>query len=331
MSASERPSPGEQRMGVKALPPFDQAIIPSYRKAYEASGTQIADQCLNSRMAWNLVYDYRCLASEGLLSLISPGGPYCGPHFTHPLGHLDAAKLRRILAQILPIFQQEGWALRAMFVDEAALPLYEACCPEGLKITSNPAYSDYLYEAEALRSLKGRSYRSKRNHVNRFWRSYPHATIRPLLPSDKEAALHLSKDWSQERDIDPTDPEAGDLPAIAALFDAMPSLDVKGLAIDIAGSLRAFSMGSLNSHGVGFIHFEKADTSFEGLYTVINQAMAQGPMAEAIRLNREEDMGLPGIRKAKQSYKPLGWVLKYQIDFAEAALAQLAAPLGGTS
>ena len=92
----------------------------------------------------------------------------------------------------------------------------------------------------------------------------------------------------------------------------MPWLDVRGGCIRIDGKLAAFALGSLLNGDTAVIHFEKADAAYDGLYAAINMLVLKNAFPEVKWVNREEDMGIPGLRKAKESYNPVRQVHKYE-------------------
>ena len=96
------------------------------------------------------------------------------------------------------------------------------------------------------------------------------------------------------------------------LFREMHRLDVRGGCIRIDGKLAAFALGSELNGDTAVIHFEKADAAYDGLYAAINQMVLQNAFPDVRWVNREEDMGILGLRKAKESYGPVRQVHKYE-------------------
>ena len=164
---------------------------------------------------------------------------------------------------------------------------------------------EYVYAIDDLADLKGKKYQPKRNHINRFLAEYPDAVIRPLDESTLPDAKNLADRWYQRR----TDEEdAGmELVALNRAFTHWQALGLEGLVLYVGSQAVAMTMGSFLGEDTVDVHFEKADLDYNGAYAVINRAFARHireKYPQVKFLNREEDMGLEGLRKAKLSYYP---------------------------
>ena len=164
---------------------------------------------------------------------------------------------------------------------------------------------EYVYAIDDLADLKGKKYQPKRNHINRFLAEYPDAVIRPLDEGTLPDAKNLADRWYQRR----TDEEdAGmELVALNRAFTHWQALGLEGLVLYVGGQAVAMTMGSFLGEDTVDVHFEKADLDYNGAYAVINRAFARHireKYPQVKFLNREEDMGLEGLRKAKLSYHP---------------------------
>lgn len=292
-------------MNFRDLKPLTVADRDLYQKYFQLSKTKLADSCFNSRIAWDAGYGYRWFEAGECLCTVSDGGLFTDPHMYLPIGNLTTENLQKILPLAMQLFKNEQWDLQVLFIDEeyrdvfAAVPNYE------IKWDCDEAFSDYLYDAENLRQLKGKNYRQKRNHVNKFLREYSGYTYRKLCASDREQAVSLTRTWCIDKDVDCRDITASDLPAIRTIFDNFEQLDIKGGAILIDEQIIAFAIGSQLCEEYGVIHFEKAHPDYDGLYSVINQWVLQEEFPTIKYVNREEDMGIEGIRTAKESYWPV--------------------------
>ena len=100
---------------------------------------------------------------------------------------------------------------------------------------------------------------------------------------------------------------------IERIFRDWEKLDLRGGAIRLDGKIVAFSIGSIGQPDTAHIHFEKADTDYDGLYVALCKYVAASAFPEVRFINREEDMGLPGLRQSKESYFPVAMVHKYKI------------------
>ena len=166
---------------------------------------------------------------------------------------------------------------------------------------------DYVYAIDDLADLKGRKYQKKRNHLNRFRQAHPDARIVPLSESNRVAAFQLAEQWYEERCAhDPDHEHHLEHTALHRAFAFYAQLGMEGVVLEENGAVLAFAMGSRLNHDTFDIHFEKAlDT--DGAYAAVNQGFAaylREKYPDVLWLNREDDMGLEGLRKAKLSYNP---------------------------
>lgn len=291
---------------------FSTQDAPLYNHLHQLSQSEISDSCLNSRVAWNAGFYYKKAQIADCLCLISDGGVFTTPHVTWPIGRVDADRLQIVIDELWPVFQKNHWPFRLMYIDEINLNLLRMLKGYDVQISYDPAYSDYLYDADSLRQLSGKALHSKRNYTNRFVRTHPDYDYRNITGDDREEALALVKAWCDEKGLDCRNLAMSDYRAIRELFDNFDRLDIRGGAIRTGGRLVAFSLGSLIGEDTAVIHFEKADSAIPGLYAAINKMVLEHAFPEARFVNREEDMGIPGLRKSKQSYGPLRMICKYE-------------------
>ena len=201
--------------------------------------------------------------------------------------------------------------MRILYIDERHLPLFESPKRYSIQISHNTCFSDYVYYAASLVSLAGKSLHAKRNHVNRFFREHPDYSYSTLSIDDSDECLTLVSEWCAERNLDCRDLRQSDFRAIRALFENFDRLSVRGGLIRVDGEIVAFAMGS-RCRSTGMIHFEKAKTEMTGLYAAINKLVVEHEFSDCLEINREEDMGIEGLRKAKQSYGPTRMIHKYE-------------------
>ncbi len=165
--------------------------------------------------------------------------------------------------------------------------------------------SDYIYLAEDLRSLAGRKYQPKRNHLNRFTSRYNYR-YEPLAPKHFAECLRLEAAWRATR-TSSGDSEAmrHEERALREAFDHWAELDLRGGVLYVEEQLVAFTYGSAINYDTFDCHIEKADTRFEGVFAAINKLFVESLPAQFTYVNREEDMGLEGLRRSKLSYYPV--------------------------
>jgi hypothetical protein len=181
-----------------------------------------------------------------------------------------------------------------------------------LKVQDDRNTADYVYRSDELILLAGRKFHGKRNHLNQFLRKYQWE----YLPMDTKLArecLNLEREWFNLKHGNLEELSEEDQ-AMAMLLGNFEALKVTGGIVKLDGNIAALAVGEkLNVH-TAVIHIEKANTEFDGMYPAINQQFAANCWSAYEFINREEDMGLEGLRKAKLSYNPVLMVDKYSVS-----------------
>lgn len=290
---------------------FNAADIEIYDQHFQESPAEISDSFPNSRVAWNAGFNYQKAIIGDLFCLISDGGAFTTPHLAMPVGRLSAASLQQVVDELAEHFECQGWPFRILYVDESSLPLFRGLAGYQVSLARDERFSDYIYDASSLVTLAGKALHAKRNHVNRFLRQFPDYRYDTLRQSDRDECLALVEQWCVDKGIDQNDIRSSDYVPIRTLFDNMDKLQVRGGIIRMGGEATAFAMGSA-CRGMGVIHFEKARTDIDGLYAVINKLVVENEFIDCREINREEDMGIEGLHKAKLSYLPKRMVHKYE-------------------
>lgn len=179
---------------------------------------------------------------------------------------------------------------------------------------------DYVYRSSDLQELKGRRYHAKRNHVNKFSLTYPDWSYINITEAQIPACLEVAKRWCEYRQCGASPDLYLEHQAIETALNNFTSLGLKGGAISIKGKIEAFSLGELTTPDMAVIHVEKANPEINGLYAVINQQFCRNCWSETLYINREEDLGVHGLRKAKESYLPVKLIEKYDITLDSPSL-----------
>ena len=169
---------------------------------------------------------------------------------------------------------------------------------------------DYVYLTSDLADLPGDKYHSKRNFISRCLSTYrcDYENIDAQVVND---CLQLQTQWCNLRKCDFDPGLEAENRAIKTLFDNYPLLAVSGGAVYVDGKLEAFTLAEPLNDGTAVVHFEKANPEIIGLYQLINQWFCQNALRTFTFVNREQDLGIPGLRKAKLSYHPHHMVEKH--------------------
>ena len=171
---------------------------------------------------------------------------------------------------------------------------------------------DYVYLQEDLANLKGRRYHGQKNHYNTFKRENPDYVFEMINPENYAECLYFGEEWCKARME--TDPSiAWELRALQEAFVNFEALGLRGGAIRIDGKIQAFSFGKAINDQVCDENVEKANPDIRGLYSAIQTECAKYVWPDMKYLNREEDMGSEGLRKAKEALHPVFMVKKYNL------------------
>ncbi len=234
------------------------------------------------------------------LSALSDGRPFFlgqdkdQPFFLLPFGLPEPAELKQI-------FQTHPMLKCASDTQAAQL------AAQGYTVSEDRDNFDYLYLRQNLAELGGRNYHKKRNLIKAFVNAYDYQAL-PLKESLVSEALDVLAIWDQHASGN------NDLEAAREALEKMEELQLCGGLYRVDDLPVAYVLGEQLAQGASFvIHFEKAIPGYKGLYQFINQSFASVLPEVYETINREQDLGDPGLRQAKQSYKPTGFVKKYKI------------------
>ncbi|GFI62196.1 hypothetical protein IMSAG049_01370 [Clostridiales bacterium] len=187
--------------------------------------------------------------------------------------------------------------------------LMEKSCPE-LDIEPAEIAWDYVYSREKLATLKGKKLHGKRNHINKFVQDHPDYVYKKLEPSMYNDCIEVYDEWKEGKGLSETE-FANERRSVVLALNNMEALGLTGGAILLDGKIEAFTIGERLTDNMQLIHIEKADAEINGLFTMINQQYVLNECQAVEYINREEDMGVEGMRKAKRSYYPDYMVKKY--------------------
>lgn len=227
-------------------------------------------------------------------------------------------RLFEAMDRLLEYFQQEDIPFAMTGVEESVVERLKDYPNAQLEFSSNRDEYDYVYNAEDLIKLSGRRFHSKKNHLNSFRKNYPSAEY-VAIDANNDSLITLCKitvnGWYKKRlALTPDDPFIGtERDAIIEILNNFGQLNLKGGAIISVNKVMAFTFGEMLNMDTAVIHVEKADPDVNGAYTAINQAFVADAWADVTYINREEDMGIEGLRKAKESYRPVKMVKKFNV------------------
>jgi hypothetical protein len=189
--------------------------------------------------------------------------------------------------------------------ESVLIPSQEDLAEWGILIAEDRDNFDYLYLRSDLAELPGKKYHKKRNLVNQFVNYYAHEE-RPLTPELIPQALRVLDRWREEKGLD------GDYVAARESLELFVPLGLRGAVYYVNGEPVGWCLGEGLAAGRMFaVHFEKAIDTYKGVFQYINQSFAASLPESFTHINREQDLGDEGLRQAKLTYRPVGFVRKY--------------------
>ena len=227
-----------------------------------------------------------------------------------PVGNGD---IKAIIGMLKEQAKDEGHSLRIHGVFPRMEEWLNREFPGRFEYVLDRDYFDYIYLRTDLAELKGKNFQAKRNHVNKFKRTYQYEYT-PLTSDLVPHCLELEEKWCKEHDCSEFESLENERTALKYALRHFEELELTGGTLWVDGEIVAFTYGVPVTNDTFVVHIEKADTRIEGAYNMINQEFAKHLPEQYIYLNREEDLGIPGLRKAKLSYRP---VMLLEKGFAE--------------
>lgn len=208
-----------------------------------------------------------------------------------------------VIGQLLKHTQEEGQSFYLRGIFPETRDILEKNFPTIFDYELNRDYFDYLYLRSDLVELKGKNYHQKRNHVNQFKKEYNYRYA-ALTPDLFAQCLDFESQWCMAHGYVEDEGLKSERRALTFALHHFEELELLGGAVFVDDKMVAFTFGSPITSDTFGIHFEKADINIDGAYNIINQEFAAHIPAQYIYLNREEDLGKPGLRQAKLSYHP---------------------------
>ena len=264
-----------------------------------------ADCSFSTLYLWQDAYATRWAVEDDILFICAGTG---GARFFMP----PFAKSPEAFSEGLDILIRESQKNGHPFLLKSASPWVceqiEKTAPGRYAFIPDRDTWEYIYRTEDLLTLSGKKFRMKKNHLNGFLRQYADYEYEPVTAENTDAVREALSEWFSVHGHIET--EEG---ALSRLFASWDALSMRGGVIRIYGKIEAFTAGKLLNERVAHIFFEKANPTIRGLYQAINREFLFREFSETEWVNREEDMGVPGLRQAKTEYNPDHFAEKYDV------------------
>jgi hypothetical protein len=301
----------------------NRAVLEEYLYGYDYKTSGLSYSSLYmwrdiNRFRWEVLGDYLCIS--GLSHLELEDGielPFLLPPLTRT-GEYDKEKLKETLYIARNRFHQMDAPFSIRLMPIHMLDLVKDACPGEMKYIDDRPNYDYLYLVQDLIDLKGRDYHAKKNHLNFFHKNFEYE-YEELTSDMADEAMVFLQEFNARKDVPEHERVMLEMEA-EAMSDVLHNLEKVGYlagAIRIDGKMEAIAIGGRLNRNTITEHVEKANINYRGLYQAINNEFCKAVAKNFKFINREEDMGIPNLRKAKLSYKPVKLVEKYIVTCKE--------------
>lgn len=275
--------------------------------ALKASDFMGCEYSFANNMAWRRLADSKICFYKDFYIVCAFGGET--PVFVFPSG---SGNIAEIITEMKLFSDSFGCPLTICGVTENSLNMLSELFPDMFTAELDRDGCDYIYLQKDLAELPGKKFHGKRNHLAKFNKlDYVYS---PITENDlDDCILFVTEKFNEESPEDHS--SLAEQFAMNTYFSHFSRLGLSGGIIRIGGKIAALTVGERLNSNTFCVHIEKADRSFDGIYAAINNLFARSAMNGFTYVNREEDLGIEGLRKAKLSYHPAFLLKKYIVTF----------------
>lgn len=274
----------------------DKELINSY---YDREPVRNCEFTFANNILWKPFYEVHYAIVEDSLVFKSGDG---GLSVSFPLGARD---LKASIEALAAWFADRELTFKMHLVSPQQFARLEELWPGRFSVEYNRDEADYVYEREKLKKLSGRSLHGKKNHCNKFKSLYPDWCYEPITDSNVGECKAMAMEWWSINDDHEEGEKAEEIQVVMQALEMLQELDLKGGLLRAEGRVVAFAVGEPCGEDMFVVHFEKAFSDVPGAYSMINQQFVEHEMEDYAFVNREDDAGSEGLRKAKLSYHPV--------------------------
>lgn len=232
-----------------------------------------------------------------------------GLAFAFPAG--EPENVKRALEVLMEYSKERGYPFCMYNVTPDNFALLEQWYPGRFQIEYDEDSADYVYESEKLATLSGKKLHSKRNHVNKFKSEYEGRWgYEPITKDNLEECFQMGLKWRNDNGCEEDEEKNAEICVTLNSLRLFEELELVGGILRVDGQIVAFTIGEPICSDTFVVHIEKAYADIPGAYNMINQQFVEHECMNYKYVNREEDTGSEGLRKAKRSYRPVFMVEK---------------------
>ena len=231
-----------------------------------------------------------------------------GEAYTYPAG--NPSNVKCALEFLMADTKRRGVPFSMYHITEEQFAQLEEWYPGRFEIEYNRDVADYIYESEKLISLAGKKLHAKRNHINKFKATHENWVYESMKEDNLEECFQMALKWRNQNECDEDHEKNAEMCVTLNSLRLFKELELVGGILRIDGEIVAFTIGEAISEDTFVVHIEKAFADIQGAYPMINQQFVEHECSKYKYINREEDTGSEGLRKAKLSYRPVFLVEK---------------------
>ena len=291
----------------KSIELSDKEIIQSY---YRQEKSRNCEFTFANNYLWAPHYEIRYAIIDGMLVFLSDEATFS---VSFPLGKGNAKETIELL---LSYFEEKGRTFKMHLVSPEQFARLEKWFPGKFQIAYNRDAADYVYESEKLITLSGKKLHGKRNHINKFKELYPDWTYEPITKENTAECIEMAQNWRVQNGCDENEEKSAEFCVTLNALKMREELGLRGGLLRADGRVVAFTLGEPGGEDIFVVHIEKAYPDVQGAYPMINQQFVEHECAAYRYINREEDTGAEGLRKAKLSYYPVMMLEKGMVTLA---------------
>lgn len=224
------------------------------------------------------------------------------PAYMMPVGEGD---MTDVLEKMIEDARSLNSPFRMLGVCTGTKDEIERIMPGKFIFESERNYADYVYRREDLATLKGKKYQPKRNHINKFRKSYPDYEYKAITTDLIPECLAMEAEWCKANNCKEQEALVAERQSLTYALNHFNELGLTGGILHVNSKIVAFTFGNPINNQTFDVCIEKANTDIEGAYTMINYEFVNHIPEQYLYINREEDLGIEGLRKAKLSYHPV--------------------------
>lgn len=273
---------------------------------FHAQPYRICDHNFACLYIWDHIYPAEFCFDEDVLYIKYT---YPDKSSAYQLPYCTADRLPEAVEKLRVYAESKNDCLVFVTLNDQQKTLLSQAVPNAFDYEAQPDYADYIYNAEDLITLRGRKFHSKRNFISRFEQQYAgRYSFEKVGPENLDQILALTARWDKGNEGNGVTDEAK---AISRALHDLEKIGMFGVAMRLDGEIEAFALGTKLSNDTILEQIEKS-SDITGGYQMINRAFAECFASEFVYINREEDMGIEGLRKSKLSYNPAYINMRYR-------------------